>query len=105
MSCKKKCCWWPHNWLCLKSLYWVFVGLFYLAILYTLYVVYLMIASPMLTGAEFWGSLFSFLINALSIMLGLLTVAAILKALRKIVHAVAPCCGHEDKQEAPAQDK
>jgi len=104
--CKKKCCWLPHNWLCLKGLYWVFITLFYLAIAYTLYVVYLMVSSPMLSGAAFWESLLSFVINALSIMLGFLTVAAILKALRKIVHAVAPCCCQEQaKEQTPTQDK
>lgn len=103
--CKKKCCWFPHNWLCLKGLYWVFITLFYVAIAYTLYVAYLMISSPMLSGAAFWESFLSFIINALSIMLGFLTVAAILKALRKIVHAVAPCCHEEHKEETPAQDK
>ena len=92
MSCKNKCCWWPHNWLCLKGLYWVFVAFFYLAIVYTLYVAYMMITNPMLTGVAFWESFLSFLINAVSLMIGFLTVAAVLKALRKIVHAVAPCC-------------
>lgn len=97
MSCKNKCCWWPHNWLCLKGLYWVFVAFFYLAIVYTVYVAYMMIASPMLTGVAFWESFLSFLVNAISIMVGFLTVAAVLKALRKIVHAVAPCCCHQEE--------
>ena len=100
MSCKNKCCWLPHNWLCLKGLYWIFVAFFYLAIVYTICVVYMMIASPMLTGAAFRESLISFVINAFSIMIGFLTVANILKALRKIVHAVAPCCcQHEEAKE------
>lgn len=100
MSCNKKhCCWWPHNWFCLKSLYWIFVAFFYLSIVYTIYVVCVMAKSPMLTGQVFWETLFSFLINACSIMLAFLTVAAVLKALRKIVHAVAPCCCHEEKKE------
>ena len=104
MSCKNKSCWWPHNWFCLKGLYWIFVGFFYLAIAYTIYIVYLMIASPMLSGAAFWENLFSFLINAFSIMLGFVTIAAVLKALRKIVHAVAPCCCQEEKkEEVPVQ--
>ena len=89
----------PHNWLCLKGLYWVFITLFYLALAYTLYIVYLMSASPMISGAAFWESMLSFLVNALSIMIGFLTVAKILKVLRKIDHAVAPCCCHEEKKE------
>ena len=104
MSCKNKCCWWPHNWFCLKGLYWTFVGFFYLAIAYTLYGVYQIVSSPMLSGSLFWGSLFSFLIMQFCIVVGLATLAAVLKALRKIVHAVAPCCCHEEKkEEVPAQ--
>ena len=102
MACKCKWCrWMPHNWLCLKGLYWVFITLFYLAVAYALYIAYLMIASPMLSGAAFWESFLSFIVNALSIMLGFLTVAKILKVLRKIDHAVAPCCchGEEEKKE------
>lgn len=102
MSCKNKCCWWPHNWFCLKGLYWVFVALFYLTIVYAIYAVYAVSTSPMLSGAMVWVGLFYALVPAFASMLGFLTVAAILKALRKIVHAVAPCCCHEEKAEVPA---
>ena len=70
-----------------------------MSIVYTLYVAYMMIASPMLTGAAFWENFLSFMVNALSIMIGFLTVAKILKALHKIVHAVAPCCCHEAEKK------
>ena len=107
MSCKNKLCrWLPHNWLCLKGLSYVFVAFFYLAIVYTIYVSYMMIASPMLTGVAFWESFLSFLVNAVSIMIGFLTVAKILQALRKIAHAVAPCCCQaEAKKEETKENK
>ena len=98
MSCKNKCCWWPHNWLCLRGLYWTFVALFYFAIAYTIYIAYLMVRSPMLIGQDFWIALVSMLFNALGVLLGLLTITVILKSLRKIVHAVAPCCCHEQAE-------
>ncbi len=97
MACKNK--WWPHNWFCLRGLYWIFVALFYLTLIYTLYIVYLMSTSPMISGADYWQSLFGFLVNSFSVMLGFLTVAAILKALRKIKKAVAPCCCEAKKEE------
>lgn len=111
MACNHKyCCWFPHNWFCLKGLYWIFVTLFYLTIAYTIYLVYVISTSPMLTGAAYWQSLFGLLFNAFGYMLGFVTMAVILKILFKIVHAVAPCCCHnkEEKKEevvATKQDK
>ena len=109
MGCKlKHSCWFPHNWLCLRGLYWVFITLFYLTLAVTLYWVYMLSTTPMLTGGAYWQSLLSMLINSLSMMLGFLTIAVILKVLRKIDHAVAPCCCHgEEKAEVVAtkQDK
>ena len=99
MACNHKRCWFPHNWLCLKGLYWIFVTLFYLTLTYTLYLVYVVCTAPMLSGVAFWSALLGLILNSLSIMLGLLTVAVILKALHKIVHAVAPCCCHGEKKE------
>lgn len=97
MACKNK--WWPHNWLCLKGLYWIFVALFYATLAFTLYAIYQILVSPMLTGYDMWSMLFNVLISNLSMMLGLLTVAAILKTLRKIKKAVAPCCCEAKKEE------
>ena len=111
MACNCKWCrWLPHNWFCLRGLYWIFVTLFYLTLAYTLYLVYVICTAPMLSGAAFWSALFGLIMNALSIMLGLLTIAVILKVLRKIVHAVAPCCCQkEEKKEevvvVSSQDK
>lgn len=110
MACNhKRCCWFPHNWFCLRGLYWIFVTLFYLTLAYSLYLIYVVSTAPMLSGAAYWSALLGLILNALSVMLGLLTVAAILKALRKIVHAVAPCCCHEEKKEevvvVSSQDK
>lgn len=102
MSCKKNK-WWPHNWLCLGSLYWIFIGLFYVIFIFTLYNIVQMVqatlTNPAFKGPVFWQSLIYFIIQAGSLMIGFLAVAHILRALRKIVCAVAPCCCHENKKE------
>ena len=106
MACK--CKFVPHNWFCLKGLYWIFVTLFYLTIAYAIYIVVLMSTTPMLTGAAYWENLFNFLINAFSIMLGFITVAKVLKAVAKIKKAVAPCCCEAHQEEVvvvSSQDK
>lgn len=106
MACK--CKFLPHNWFCLKGLYWIFVSLFYLTVAYAIYIVILMSTTPMLTGAAYWENLFNFLINAFSIMLGFITVAKIIKALAKIKKAVAPCCCEARQEEVvvvSSQDK
>lgn len=100
--CKNK--WWPHNWFCLRGLYWVFVVLFYVTLVYTVYIVYALTATPMISGAEYWTNLFAVLVNTVSLMIGFMTVAVILKTLRKIKKAVAPCqC--ESQCEASVVDK
>ncbi len=107
MACKKNK-WWPHNWLCLKGLYWVFVVLFYLTIAYMIYAIYTISASPMLAGADKIMMLTNIILGDLIAMLGFLTVAAILKALHKIVKSVAPCCCEQAKEEVvvvSSQDK
>lgn len=97
MACKNK--WWPHNWFCLKCLYWVFVVLFYLTFAYAIYITYAMTATPMLTGRVYVETLFSFLLSAGSVMLGFITIAKLIQAVAKIKKAVAPCCC-EMKDEA-----
>jgi len=102
MSCKKNK-WWPHNWFCLKGLYWIFVVLFYIVLAFVLWnigqMIYVAKTNPAFTGALFWETFVSFSIQAASFLLGLLTVSVILKALHKIVHAVAPCCCQDKKEE------
>lgn len=113
MSCKcncKWCRWMPHNWLCLKGLYCIFITLFYVVFAYTLYAIYAISTEPMLSGTAYWSYLLNVLLNMLGVMLSLLTVAAILKALRKIVTEMSPChChDHETKEEVvvvSSQDK
>ncbi len=100
MACKNK--WWPHNWFCLKGLYWIFVALFYFTLIYTIYIVIWMSRSPMISRDVLWQTIINFLFNSLSVMLIMLTVAAVLKALRKIKAAVAPCCCETAKQETVA---
>lgn len=96
MACKNK--WWPHNWFCLRGLYWLFVALFYITFVYMLWIVYALSASPMISGDLYWSNLFAVAVNCISLMLGFITVAKILQVLRKIKKAVAPCCceGHKE---------
>ncbi len=103
----------PHNWLCLKGLYVVFIVLFYLTLAMALYVGANLFAyfyqynqgalwATLTTGAM-WGALAVAWAQILGGALVLLTVAKALKALRKVEHAVAPCCcqaGKETKEEA-----
>lgn len=97
--CKGKC--WckflPHNWLCLKGLYFVFVTLFYIAFVFAIYTAIQILTFPMISGKEMWITLGVVEAQILGTALGLLTVAKILKVLAKIKHAVAPCSCHEEK--------
>ena len=108
MACKNK--WWPHNWLCLRGLYWVFVAIFYIILAITVYqlgnsIVYIFRTwnNPMVDTGAHWLGLLGFLIAAVSYMLIPLTVAVILKTLRKIKGAVAPCCCEARHEEAAVQ--
>ncbi len=103
-----KCCkcakWFPHNWLCLKGLSVVFLVLFYIAFVFGIYQAILVFKHPAFTGRMMYITAGLYLLTDWATALGFLTVAKILTALRKIKHAVAPCCcdGHteEKKQEA-----
>ncbi len=100
-----KCCckyakWFPHNWLCLRGLYFLFLGLFYLAFCYAIYQAVVIFRHPTITGAEMWAMVAYYVFSDLALAVGFLTVAKILKVLRKIKQAVAPCCC--STQEAPA---
>lgn len=101
-----KCCkcakWLPHNWLCLKGLYVTFLVLFYIALVYGIYQALLVLTHPALTGRTMWMALAFYLISDWAAALGFLTIAKILKVLRKIKKAVAPCCC-ESHTEAPAE--
>ena len=104
--CKGKC--WckflPHNWLCLKGLYFVFIALFYVAFAFAIYMAYQILSFPMISGKEMWAALGIVEAQILGTALGLLTVAKVLKALAKIKHAVAPCCCHEEKAEEAKEE-
>lgn len=98
-DCCKHAKWWPHNWLCLKGLYVFFTVMFYLTLVFTVVQAYQVFAHPMITGKEMWMLVVNNLINNLSVAIGLLTIAKILKALRLIKKAVAPCCCELGKKE------
>jgi len=99
--CKGKC--WtkflPHNWLCLKGLYFVFIALFYIAFAFAIYMAVQILTFPLISGKEMWMTLGVVEAQVLGAALSLLTIAKVLKALAKIKHAVAPCCCHEEKAE------
>lgn len=107
MSCKMNK-WWPHNWFCLKGLYYIFIVLFYLTLAYTLYwgTNILIHVKDFPNGYTFWFTFLQLLFTCCGTMLGLLTIAKILHAVRKIKKAVAPCCcdahNEETKEEVVA---
>jgi hypothetical protein len=107
----------PHNWLCLKGLSITFLVLFYaLLILWLIQFGFLLfqgIPAMRLAGASYkdivvalWGQMPSIVMPVI-LMLFFLTLSKILKALRKIVHAVAPCgCAREQiaQEEQPQEE-
>ena len=101
-NCCKGKCWTkflPHNWLCLKGLYFTFIALFYIALAFAIYMAIQILTFPMISGKEMWIALGVVLAQVLGTALALLTVAKVLKALAKIKNAVAPCCCNEEKKE------
>ena len=107
-NCSKSACWTkflPHNWLCLKGLYVLFVVLFYLAFAFAIYMAIQLSTYPMLSGRDFWVALGIVEAQVLGTALVLLTIAKILKALAKIKHAVAPCCCQDEKPAKKAAKK
>lgn len=107
-NCCKGACWCkflPHNWLCLKGLYVVFIVLFYITLLFGVYMTWQIASYPLLSGKEMWTVLGGVLAQILGAALFLLTIAKILKALAKIKHAVAPCCCQTEKADEKAAKK
>lgn len=96
-NCCKCAKWFPHNWLCLKGLSVLFLVLFYLALVYAVFQAYAIFTHPQLSGSEMWLAAAFYVASDLAAAVGFLTVAKVLKALRKIKNAVAPCCcAHEE---------
>jgi len=107
-NCCKGACWTkflPHNWLCLKGLYVLFIILFYLAVAFGIYMAVQILSYPMIAGREMWVALAIVEAQILGTALGLLTLSKILKALAKIKNAVAPCCCAEDEKPAKKAKK
>ncbi len=101
-NCCKGKCWTkflPHNWLCLKGLYFVFVALFYVALVFAIYMAIQILTFPMISGKEMWMALGIVEAQVLGTALALLTISKVLKVLAKIKHAVAPCCCTEEKNK------
>ncbi len=103
-----KCCknakYWPHNWLCLKGLYVLFVVLFYAALVYAVFQAYAIFTHPQLSGKEMWLAAAVYVITDVFTAIGFLTVAKILNALRKIKKAVAPCaCSMAEEKPAESE--
>lgn len=103
--CKCKCAkYWPHNWLCLKGIYWTFIVLFYIALVTFVYSLISLISVPAAiyegAGQSKWIFMFNSLVPMFIGVLGCLTVAKVLQAVRKIKKAVAPCCCSAQAEEA-----
>lgn len=104
-----KCCkcakWWPHNWLCLKGLSVIFLALFYLALVYAVFQAYAIFTHPQLAGSEMWLAAAFYVASDLAAAVGFLTVAKILKAVRKIkkqwLRAAAPLPKQQKKKLPP----
>ena len=88
--------WFPHNWLCLRGLSYVFIALFYLTVVYGIYQVIVVLKN---FGTMAWQPALMFMLSDLLVAVICLTVAKMLGALRKIKHAVAPCCCESKKEE------
>ncbi|WP_428045379.1 hypothetical protein [Candidatus Avelusimicrobium fimicolum] len=101
-NCCKCAKWFPHNWLCLKGLSVLFLVLFYLALVYAVFQAYAIFSHPQLSGSEMWLAAAFYVASDLAAAVGFLTVAKVLKVLRKIKNAVAPCCC---SHEAPAEEE
>ena len=111
-----KCCckyakWFPHNWLCLKGLSFLFVGFFYIAIGFAIYQAIAIFTYPAFSREEMWAMAAVYVLGDLMAAVAFLTIAKVLGALRKIKEAVAPCgCAHneqpaqEEKQEPAAKE-
>lgn len=98
-DCCKHAKWWPHNWLCLKGLYVFFIVMFYLTLIFMVIQTWRVFTHPFITGKEMWLIVLNNLINNVAVAVALLTVAKMLKALRKIKKAVAPCCCEKGAKE------
>ncbi len=95
-NCCKCAKWFPHNWLCLRGLSYIFLALFYLTIVYGIYQVIVVLKN---FGMMAWQPLLVFVLTDLLTAVGFLTVAKTLTVLGKIKHAVAPCCCESKKEE------
>ena len=98
-----KCCkyakWFPHNWLCLKGLYVLSLVLFYLVAVDWIIKVIQIANYPGFTKDMMWVALKNYTLSAASLLFIFLTVAKVVKALRKIKQAVAPCCCDEKAEK------
>ncbi len=90
-----KCCkcakWLPHNWLCLKGLSIVFLVLFYLTLCFTVAQIATIFIQAPIIDRQIWLMVVYYLCSDLLAAVAFLTVAKVLKVLRKIKEAVAPC--------------
>ena len=107
-NCCKGACWTrflPHNWLCLKGLSVLFLVAFYVCLAFAIFMAFQISMHPMITGSDKLVALGFYVGQSLAAAVFCLTMAKILKALRKIKEAVAPCCCKEDKKEEKKETK
>lgn len=99
-NCCKCAKWWPHNWLCLKGLSIVFLVLFYLTLCFTVAQIATIFIQAPIIDRQIWLMVVYYLCSDLLAAVAFLTVAKVLKVLRKIKEAVAPCNCATDTEKA-----
>lgn len=99
-----KCCKYakflPHNWICLKGLYFLFLGVFYLVCCYGVYQAVMILIYPQASWAQKGMMAAQYLLNDAIVAIAFLTLAKVLHALYAIKKAVAPCCCTAEAKEA-----
>ena len=100
-NCCKYAKWFPHNWLCLKGLSVLSVVLFYLVAIDWVVKVIQIVNYPGFNQETMILALRNYSLSAAGWMFTFLTISKVLKSLRKIKQAVAPCCcDAKDEKEA-----
>ena len=97
--CCKYAKWFPHNWLCLKGLSYVFLGIFYIAALLGIYQVIQILLYPIPNTLLKLQVLLNVSVIFFGTALLAWAIAKALRALRQIKQAVAPCCCESEKKE------
>lgn len=99
-NCCKCAKYWPHNWVCLKGLYVLFIVLFYIMLAFAIFQDVQIFRHPLITGSQMWLAVLMATLSNLGVAVGFLTIAKVLNVLRKIKKAVAPCACSTEAEKA-----